>query len=55
MKNFEMNNLGELMTREEMVNTIGGDGEWHWDEALYCFAIGGVIGVVAYTVGTMQD
>lgn len=45
-----MENLNELMTREDMVNTTGG-GEWSWGEALYCFAIG----VVAYTIGTMQD
>ncbi|MBV3621504.1 hypothetical protein [Bacteroides xylanisolvens] len=49
-----MENLNELMTREDMVNTTGG-GEWSWGEALYCFAIGGAIGVVAYTIGTMQD
>ena len=54
MDSFEMKKMSESLSREAMLNTIGG-GEWSWGEALYCFAIGGAIGVVAYTIGTMQD
>lgn len=46
--------MSKSLTREEMVNTIG-SGEWTWGEALYCFSIGGALGVLAYTMGTMQD
>lgn len=54
MDNFRMGKISKSLTREEMVNTIG-SGKWTWDEALYCFSIGGALGVVAYTMGTMQD
>lgn len=41
------------MTREEMLNTIGG-GEWSWGEAAIAFALLGLVGVGFYTLGTMQ-
>ena len=38
---------------EELVNTYAG-GEWHWGEAALCYALGGLIGVGFYYVGTQQ-
>lgn len=48
--NVELQNL----SNQEMKEINGGDGQWHWQEALYCAAIAGVGGVIAYTIGTMQ-
>ncbi|NDV82104.1 class IIb bacteriocin, lactobin A/cerein 7B family [Bacteroides sp. 51] len=53
MKNLE-NVVGlQEMNLEEMRDVNGG-GEWKWGEALFCTAIGGVLGLAAYTIGTMQ-
>ncbi len=54
MKNLELNGLGvQEMNATEMV-TIDGGGEWCWGEAAFCFAIGGLIGVGFYYLGTKQ-
>lgn len=55
MKNFKENALVQEMSVEEMMNVNGGDGEWHIGEALLAFALFGIVGVGAYTLGTMQD
>ena len=51
-----MNTNGELqnLSNQEMKEINGGDGPWHWQEALYCAAIAGVGGVIADTIWTMQ-
>jgi len=48
-KNFILQTLNS----EELAG-INGGGEWKWEEALICFAIGGLIGVGFYTLGTKQ-
>lgn len=51
----DLNAMTQVMNHDELVEINGGDGNWHWYEALYCFAIGGASGVIAYTEGTMQN
>ena len=48
--NVELQNL----SYQVMLDIIGGVGQWHWHEALFCAAFAGVGGVIAYTIGTMQ-
>jgi len=54
MKNLDLNNYGvqEMNAGEKMV--IFGGGKWSWGEAAVCFAVGGLIGVGAYYLGTQQ-
>ena len=49
--NVELQNL----SNQEMKEINGGDGQWHWQEALYCAAIEGgnpfvVAGLIIATI-----
>lgn len=55
MKQLQINTEIQELTIHEMTKINGGNGEWHWQEALYCAFYAGPGGLIVYTIGTMVN
>ena len=54
MKKLDLNAYGVSEMSETQTREVNGGGEWKLWEATFCFCIAGMLGVVFYTVGTLQ-